>query len=339
MARTSFLANPSFVGVLNLLAVGVVVLPLGGCIMPGPEDEGNGEISTDVLGGVEGSLGGADVALPDGSAEGGAGSSDSSNTEAAADSTSSEGGFNADGSPKNRVSLSEECKLIYVVDDMGTLHSFNPTSKAFSRVGTISCEGMASPFSMAVSRNGTAYVEDMTGMLYNVNLRDGSCRSLPYEKGQHDFWMFGMSFAVDESNESGESLFVAESSIGQLGRINPATMELQAIGGHLPMGELAGTPEGELWGFFSEASPVRVSRLNKQTGEELESFALPTLSSGMVSLAMANWQGDFYAFYYPSTEASTQVYKVKTDGSMELYVPNTGLNIVGSGVAACQPGE
>ncbi|HEY5946723.1 MAG TPA: hypothetical protein VIV40_14570, partial [Kofleriaceae bacterium] len=60
----------------------------------------------------------------------------------------------------NEDGCSDAAKLVYVVDSNNTLSSFDPATKMFKDLGTLSCAATsgAQPFSMGVDRNATAYV-------------------------------------------------------------------------------------------------------------------------------------------------------------------------------------
>jgi hypothetical protein len=53
------------------------------------------------------------------------------------------------------------------------------------------------------------------------------------------------------------------------------------------------------------------------------------------SFAFAAWGGLFYIFYAYGDSASTTVYRVTPQGEVTTFLPDTGLDIVGAGVAVC----
>src|SRR6185312_9253584 len=75
-----------------------------------------------------------------------------------------DGGHGGSGSNGSGGSGDDGCsaasKLVYVVDQNNTLSQYDPTTKMFHDLGTLSCNAPSGyqPFSMGVDRNATAYV-------------------------------------------------------------------------------------------------------------------------------------------------------------------------------------
>ncbi|MBM4377210.1 MAG: hypothetical protein FJ095_19185, partial [Deltaproteobacteria bacterium] len=99
----------------------------------------------------------------------GAGAGPASSTGTTFDGSSSMasgvGGFMPTGSGGSTGTGSNECseasKLVYVVGTGNELYSFSPPTLTFKQIGSINCVaagGFGTPFSMAVARDGTAYV-------------------------------------------------------------------------------------------------------------------------------------------------------------------------------------
>ena len=130
-------------------------------------------------------------------------------------------------------------------------------------------------------------------------------------------------------------LFIASSS--ELARIDE-NWQITQIGNITGFPELTGNGLGELWGFFPEADPVHVSRIDKTNASLTQTHQLPQLESSASAWAFAFWGGDFYIFYESGSDSSTNVYKViGSSGQMEDWIPNSGKRIVGAGVSTCAP--
>jgi hypothetical protein len=88
---------------------------------------------------------------------------------------------------------------VFVVTEQNTLYSFAPTTAAFTKIGTLNCPAMngATPFSMAVSRQGVAYVLFSDGSLFRVSTIDASCSATAFQPGQLGFTQFGMGYTTD----------------------------------------------------------------------------------------------------------------------------------------------
>lgn len=234
----------------------------------------------------------------------------------------------------------ESVKHIYLLDADANLYKFYPPDKEFQHIATIDCSAgpNASPYSMAIARDGTAYVlYNALGCvgIYPVSIITGACgQKTAFSCGTEGFRTFGMGFVTLTANSTIEDLYIGNSS--QLAILDHEDWEIDI------MGELSGNPEftgngkGELWGFFTTTTPPRVSRLDKNTGRLLETWKLPKLSVYPSAWAFAFWGGSFYIFYAALMQTSTNVYRVE-DGVMETYMINTGKRIVGAGVSTCAP--
>jgi hypothetical protein len=235
---------------------------------------------------------------------------------------------------------SEESQKVYVVDADESLYSFDPQSGGFELVGVIDCPGEGQPFSMAVSREGVAYVLYQGAFscvgINAVDITDASCLGdVGFACGQSGFDTFGMGFATDSADTTDEKLYVGKSTTdgSTLAWIDTVTWTLTPIGPITSAPELTGNALGELWGFYAWITPPRVARIDKASGAESEVSTFPELS-GNAAFAFAHWGGDYYLFHAP--EGDTTVYKL-SGGTLSTYVASTGLYIVGAGVSTCAP--
>ncbi|AKT38487.1 hypothetical protein [Chondromyces crocatus] len=234
---------------------------------------------------------------------------------------------------------------IYLVADNRSLYSFNPEDRSLILRGTLNCPaGGASPFSMGVDRQGTAYVVYNNGQLFRASIFDASCETTPFLSGQHGFTLFGMGFATDGAGPE-ESLYVAEISFQApsrgLATIDTQTFELTPIG---PFSqnpgnaiEMTGTGDGHLYGYFinSNGTGGHVVEIDKQTATILSSVPLSAgASSG--SLAFAFWGGDFYTFTSIGPNATRVTRYNPADGSTSDFAEIPAV-IVGAGVSTCAP--
>src|SRR5580692_5127728 len=73
------------------------------------------------------------------------------------------------GTGTSTLECSAAAKLVYVIDDMGVLHSFDPGKLAFTTIGPTNCPGAEGTNSMAIDRSATAWVNDVNGKIYKVN--------------------------------------------------------------------------------------------------------------------------------------------------------------------------
>jgi hypothetical protein len=238
---------------------------------------------------------------------------------------------------------SEAAKLVYVVGKNNELYSFSPASLQFTPIGIIDCTGQGAfgqPFSMAVDRNGTAWVLFDDSQIFAVSVTDASCKKTAYIPSLNfDFSLFGMGFASDDAMGSSETLYVASYSGYGLAKIALPSMTLTPIGPYKNGGgsaELTGTGDGRLFGFFT-TSPVSVAELDKKTSTILSSAPQPSVNIGG-GWAFAFWGGDFWLFTAPNGVTS-QVDRYSPSKQTTTTVAQVNFKIVGAGVSTCAPVE
>ncbi|MCA9584335.1 MAG: hypothetical protein KC657_03150 [Myxococcales bacterium] len=259
------------------------------------------------------------------------------------------GGFGpAAGDAGARSQCAESTKLIYVVSEENTLYSFTPETATFKSIGLLRCDtGGASPTSMAVDREGYAWVRHSDASLWRVSTQDASCTSTKYAPGQQGIFQFGMGFATETSGSVNERLFIADSDGSGLGQLDLATMKLTRVGefdGALQgrTAELTGTGEGKLYGFFV-TTPAQIAEISKGTGQIKSAKELPGVNPGN-AWAFAFYGGDFYIFTSAPTSgpplagggSDVRRYRPST-GAVELVKQKIGFKIVGAGVSTCAP--
>ncbi len=252
---------------------------------------------------------------------------------------------------------------IYVVSEQNELFAFYPPDLSLKDIGTISCPDTGSPYSMAVDRDGIAYVVfTPTGNLYRVSTLTASCKPTAYKPGFFgpNGETFGMGFSADTA-DPGETLYIAsdDPSNGgpqtpeQLGTIDVTTFQRSTVGkfSHvIGSAELTGTGDGRLYGFGVDDTQAMLSlvQIDKTNADILSTqpLLLPGGPQALVDWAFAFWGGDFYFFTSTQAQASngpnaaTTIYRY-TPGSTSpelvhvLDIP--GVNIDGAGVSTCAP--
>ena len=237
--------------------------------------------------------------------------------------------------------------LVYVITESNNLYSFDPPAATFKRIGTIACPtiGGSTPFSMAVDRNGIAYIVFNDGELFRVSTATAACQATPFVSGQGGFsTTFGMAFSHD-TVDAGETLFVASDAVNpkqaQLASIDVTSFKLHLVGDFNPQitaAELTGTGAGDLFGFWSPfgntGTDSAIVQIDKQTAQVTNSSPLPGVAQGQ-GWAFAFWGGDFYTFGAPG--GSTVVTRFRpADGSI-VQVASTNETVVGAGVSTCAP--
>lgn len=237
----------------------------------------------------------------------------------------------------------KETQQIYVITKAGQLQRFDPSAPKFTPVGTVDCAaGAATPFSMAVDRDGFAFILYNDGHLFRVSTVDAKCSATAYVPDQKGFHTFGMAFVSDVAGGTSESLFVVDALGAGLGKIDLGTLKLATIGAggetYVPA-ELTGRSDGKLYAFFqrtpySSAGP-RIVELDKATGKFLSSKTVPSVDVGL-GFAFAHWGGDYWLFTAPSGTTTVTDFSW-TAGTSTTSVPDAGFKVVGAGVSTCAP--
>jgi len=242
-----------------------------------------------------------------------------------------------------------DLQQIFIITNANWLLRFEPETLTVVPLGLVNCPaGGATPFSMAVDKEGFAWVLYSNGSLWKVNTGDASCQSTSFVSGQQGFTMFGMGFTADGPTTNTESLFISGGSMsmflgetGSLGSIALPAMMVTSVS-QFPVGpgspELTGTRFGELWGFFAMSSPSHVSRINKQTAALEKTWPLPNNLQSPEAWAFAHWGGDFYLFFKAQGNVASGAFHLDgLTGVTTEVMPNLGHTITGAGVSICAP--
>ncbi|NUP06604.1 MAG: hypothetical protein HOW73_11165 [Polyangiaceae bacterium] len=261
------------------------------------------------------------------------------------------GGAGGDGGEGGEGGSPPECdpettQYIYLVTDTTELYSYYPATGAFTLRGFLDCPSGASPFSMGVDREGTAYVVYNDGNLFRASTLDASCEATDFVPGQEGFITFGMGFALDEPGGKEDSLYVAEITFGEesrgLATIDTDTLELDYIGpfsdNFSDRMEMTSSSDGNLYGYFLNTVGTGgwVVEIDKETATIVDSTFIEA-GAGASALAFAWWGGDFYVF--TASNGLTNVTRFDPDtGAVGLVTTLSG-NVVGAGVSTCAPGQ
>ena len=239
----------------------------------------------------------------------------------------------------------KDVELIYVVDSGHNLMSFDPRKlpgDPFNRVGKLTCDPASRPFSMAVDRQGIAWVLYNSGKLYRVSIVDGHCSAAISTTDAPR--TFGMGFASDAPNSTTEKLFVAANDDSQMfaqldtSTSPPRWTPIAPIKGeHTNHPELTGTGDGKLFGYFPEAGVGFVQELDRASGALIGPRRDVGAQSGRVrSFAFAHWGGVFYVFVSVGDNSAVHAINRKT-GKSEVVRDQLPERIVGAGVSTCAP--
>ena len=256
--------------------------------------------------------------------------------------------------------------LIYVISQTGTLYSYDPPTATFTPIGIVSCPGAGStmPFSMAIDREGTAYVEfadensspPVGANLYRVSTKTASCTPTAYNPAANDRMTYGMGFVANagDGGDAGETLFIAEQPNGVnaanvLATIDTTTFAVgigRTFSSNVQDAELTGTGDGRLFAYYNQtqdpdSNSSAIGQIDPATGQVLGQDAIQLEQGG--GWAFGFWGGAFYVFTAPLEPSNTHTIVSRFDpvdrllskgvASLETDV------IVGAGVSTCAPSQ
>lgn len=229
--------------------------------------------------------------------------------------------------------------LIYVISrEDGTVYLFDPPTLSFTALGQPACNTRQTPGSMAISRNGHAFVRYADDSVYDIDLATLACTPTNYSDRRTGFGSFGMGYATDSSNTWRDQLYVANAD--RLAMMDSSTWSVTPIGTIPSQAELTGNAQGELWAILPLERPAKLVELDKTNGRSLQSLSLAGFpnAQNIDTFAFATWNGDFYLFIRESGMGNhSDVYKVTSTGTLTKEVTNIGFDIVGAGVSTCAP--
>lgn len=226
---------------------------------------------------------------------------------------------------------------IYLIDkDTQRLFLFNPATLGLTDLGALDCDPWSEPASMAVARDGFAYVRYSDNSVWQVDLATLACSATGYSDRSTGFGAFGMGYATDDPTTWRDQLYVTNGR--QLATLDTGTMRVTSFSTLPSQAELTGNADGELWAFLPLESPVELRRVDQASGATVETlrvtgFPAPT---DIDTFAFAAWGGELWAFVRRyGVGSSTDVYQIDASGRMTVVATRIGINAVGAGVSTC----
>ncbi len=246
---------------------------------------------------------------------------------------------------------------VFVLSDNSELWKFYPETNDFLKLGSFNCGGMTNTFSMAVDRQGFAWVMFNTpqGDIWKLDVTDvGNCIDPGYNQGQGGVNYFGMAFVSNNKFDQCDQIygntfdgfggFSEGPNIGDFLTVDPDTLLIKKLGKtNFNGAEMTGTGDGRAF-MFGGANPAKLVEVDKTNGAFLEVNPLGTLELTN-AFAFAFFGGDFYMF----TESDNNPLLSKVthfdyddsdnNGKQDLttVVVQAPLRIVGAGVSTCAP--
>lgn len=264
------------------------------------------------------------------------------------------GGSSGDG---GKTTTADKCsaaaQLVYVVSAQNDLYSFTPNKGSFKRIGNLDCPAPTgiTPNSMAIDRQGNAWINYTDGSLFKASTEDASCKETTFEPNQVGFKKFGMAFATTGPGEATETLFISglDDNVGAIGKgfgkVDLKSMKITMLGDYSAGlsgrgAELTGTGDGKLYGFFTTSPNATLAEVDRTRGDTTNDTSLEGVQT-RESWAFSFWGGDFW-FYTAAqgTPSTVQRLSASGDNSITVTSENVGdFRIVGAGVSTCAPTE
>ncbi len=252
-----------------------------------------------------------------------------------------DGGLTGGGGSSPGDGCADEAKLVYIIGQDNQFYSFYPPTLDVKLIGIINCSGagLNRPFSMAVDRQGVAWILFEDGRIFHIDVKTAGCVQSAYVPGQLGYSTFGMGFVSNSVGSKDETLYVADYLGKGLAKINTTALGLSVVGPWDTLtgaAELTGTGDARLYGFFNDV-PIIIAEIDKSSGKILSKAPQPTISIGS-GWAFAFWGGDFWLFTSPTGQTQIDRYR-PADGTTTTVKTGLGTNIVGAGVSTCAPFE
>ncbi|MCY1008074.1 hypothetical protein OV079_21450 [Nannocystis pusilla] len=245
---------------------------------------------------------------------------------------------------------------IFVLSGDAELWKYFPETNSFTMLGGLDCGGLLSTFSMAVDRQGFAWVQFVGGELRKIDVTDvANCEDPGYAPGQLGVDNFGMAFVsnsqFDQCDQiygntySGIGPFSEGPNIGDFIGIDPDSLQLSKLGKtNFDGAELTGTGDGRAF-EFGGTGPAKLVEVDKASGAALDVLPLAGLEINNGAFAFAFFAGDFYFFTDSDNDFfASEVTRLDYDDSdnngiqdLELLTSDAPLLIVGAGVSTCAP--
>ena len=239
---------------------------------------------------------------------------------------------------------------IFTLADDGVLWKFIPESATFQEIGALGCEGVKEPFSMAVDREGSAWIlfNAPVGALRRIDVADPSiCEDIGYQPGQLGVLRYGMAFVSEDIENPCEELYGNTYDGGALSEF-PGAGDLLRVSEKLVVdligpttfngAELTGTGDGRLF-LFGGVKTGTLVEVDKVTAAYLETIPLKSLAPTN-AFAFAFFAGDFYFFTEskgPGSPSKVTRFDYDGDHSLEVVVDSAPIRVIGAGVSTCVP--
>jgi hypothetical protein len=291
-------------------------------------------------------------------------------TNAATTATTNDGkppAFASAGAPLDTESIcSDDAKFVYVLSTDGDLYRFDPGKLAIDKLFAITWQSSSADprldflLSMAVDRQGSAWVQYGNGQIWKVDVKSGACQKSSYAPAPTNRVFNGMAF-VANSTSSPDTLFVSGGDpyqydpsqgfltditfVASLDPVSLRSTPLGMISDTFLNGQVTGSGDGRLFAFYEDppsgqpgTTDAKVAELDKASGRAKTPITLTgfPMHSGF---ATAFWGGDLWVFNGISdTNVEGLLARVApATGKLDVMIPDVGFEVMGAGVSTCAP--
>jgi hypothetical protein len=219
----------------------------------------------------------------------------------------------------------------YLWSQEGELFTFDPVTVTSQRLGRVSCPTDASPETIAVSRDGAAYLEYTDGSIFRADLGSLACEPTAYRQGQ--LQIHGPVNIALSSDADAERMYVLRSGEDPaLAVADLSTFVLHEVGAidvnFLPDGlELKADASGRL---FALSEFGRLLEIDGDRGHIVREY--DTAFESSVGWALLTWNDQLY--FVGGETGEVDRFDPSADGMIRV-VGHVGVPIVGAGSAAC----
>lgn len=228
-------------------------------------------------------------------------------------------------------------KLIFLVSVQKHLYSFSPTTPglaAYREIGKLDCPGGGNPQSMAIDRNGVAWVFYDSRQLYRVNTANAKCDSTGYKHPSFHYQL-GMGFTSTTPKSQSEQLFILSPHFG-LGTLAFPSLDVSKTGyfANTPA-ELTGGGDGKL--FMFQSNGAQLSEVNRSDYSLRNIHKFDSLGY-VAAWAFARYAGKFYMFTAANAYGGsrTTIYDPQRN-TESVRDANIGFVVVGAGQSTLVP--
>lgn len=223
----------------------------------------------------------------------------------------------------------EGADSVYVFDDQGRIQLFEPdgpVEQRFRVVATPDCPE-SQPQTMSLDHEGNAWLLYTSGRLFRMKLPDGACEELPYVHPGAGGVM-GMTFTASEPGSKSERLFISDGK--GLIQVSLPSLAAEIIAPDVPVGELAGGPDGLL--FHVEAEGGVLSEIDRRTFALRAVHTFPT-SHGAFTL-LRHRRG---FFYFAADAGPSHIYRwsPRSPDTIDLGMAPDDIRVLGRAQSVC----